>query len=128
MKLRNGTLEEAGILPGAVTRIKTSAESWVKEGSTLAVVLLAARKGVIFLHEAFGQLTPEEDSPKLRKSALFPLASLTKPITATAVMIRIRKSPLLRLVIYPFPLSFKDWCRRMMLIVGHKSCLHTRKK
>jgi CubicO group peptidase (beta-lactamase class C family) len=49
-------------------------------------VVLAARRGVVVLHEAFGRLGPEPDAPPLPVDAIFPIASLTKPITATAVM------------------------------------------
>jgi CubicO group peptidase (beta-lactamase class C family) len=87
MELRNGTPEEAGIRPEATARIKRRAESWAETGGTPALVLLAARKGVIFLHQAFGHLTPEKNAPQLPLDAIFPLASITKPITATAVMI-----------------------------------------
>jgi hypothetical protein len=41
---------------------------------------LAARRGVIVLHEAFGGLTPDENSPPW-VDAIYPV---TKPITATA--------------------------------------------
>ncbi len=67
--------------------MKLLAEGWVKEGQTPSLVVLAARRGVIFLHEAFGVLTPEEDSPPLQLDSIFPISSITKPITATAAMI-----------------------------------------
>jgi CubicO group peptidase (beta-lactamase class C family) len=49
-------------------------------------VVLVARRGVIVLHEAYGRLGPESDAPPLPLDAIFPLGSITKPITATAVM------------------------------------------
>jgi CubicO group peptidase (beta-lactamase class C family) len=70
-----------------VGRIIDLAAGWVAEGVTPALVVLAARRGVIVLHEAFGRLTPEENAPPLALGSLFPLASISKPITATAVMI-----------------------------------------
>ena len=51
------------------------------------MVVLAARKGVIALHEAFGKLRPDNDSPLLRPDSVFPMASVSKVITATAAMI-----------------------------------------
>jgi CubicO group peptidase (beta-lactamase class C family) len=62
------------------------AEAWVAEGHTSGLVVLVARRGVVVLHEAFGRLSPEADAPALPRDALFPIASITKPITATAVM------------------------------------------
>jgi len=86
-KLHYGTPEEAGMLPDRIEHVKRLAEGWVKQGQTPSLVVLAARKGVIFLHEAFGKLTPEADSPPLQVDSIFPIASLTKPVTATAIMI-----------------------------------------
>jgi serine-type D-Ala-D-Ala carboxypeptidase len=86
-KLRHGTPEEAGMLPDRIERVKQLAAGWVAEGQTPSLVVLAARKGIIFLHEAYGRLRPEEHSPPLRTNSIFPIASLTKPVTATAAMI-----------------------------------------
>ena len=72
--------------PERVARVRRLCAGWVEQGLTSALVVLAARRGVIVLHEAFGRLTPEEDSPPLRLDTLFPLMSLTKPITATVAM------------------------------------------
>ena len=88
MRLRAGSPEEAGIRPEAVEQIRKKGQAWTAAGSqTPALVLVAARRGIIFFHEAFGRHGPGEDSPKLVKNALFPLASMSKPITATAAMI-----------------------------------------
>lgn len=87
MKLRQGNPEEVGMSAQRVQHVVDLAESWVGEGITPALVVLVARRGVIVIHETFGRLTPEEDSPPLKLDTIFPLASLTKPITATAAMI-----------------------------------------
>jgi len=86
MKLRYGTPEEAGMSPQRIAQVARLAEEWVHEGITPSLVVLAARRGVIVLHEAFGCLGPGPDSPVLQRDAIFPLASVTKPITATCVM------------------------------------------
>jgi len=87
VKLRYGTPEEAGMLSDRIERVKQLAAGWVAEGHTPSLVILAARKGIIFLQEAYGRLRPEDHSPPLRIDSVFPIASLTKPVTATAVMI-----------------------------------------
>ena len=87
MKLRTGTPEEAGMSAERVQRLKDLARSWVDGGITPALVVVVARHGVVVLHAAFGHLTPEPNSPPLEQDTLFPLTSLTKPITATAAMI-----------------------------------------
>lgn len=87
MKLRLGTPQEVGMSPQKIKHVVNLAKSWVDQGITPALVILVARRGVIVIHEAFGRLTPEQDSPPLKLDTIFPLTSLTKPITATAVMI-----------------------------------------
>ncbi len=86
-KLHYGTPEEAGMLAARIERVKQLAEGWVAEGQTPSLVILAARKGIIFLHEAYGRLTPEGHSPPLLIDSVFPMGPLTKPVTATAAMI-----------------------------------------
>ncbi len=87
MKLMPGAPEDVGVHSSQIRRILAHAERWVAEGAHPALVLLAARHGVIFLHAAFGSLTPEDDSPPLPPDALFPLASISKLPTTTAAMI-----------------------------------------
>ena len=86
MKLRPGTPEEAGMSPARVQHVKELARSWVEDGTHHALVVLVARRGLIVLHEAFGTLSPEPESPPLPLDAIFPLASVTKPVTAAATM------------------------------------------
>jgi len=86
MKLRYGTAKEAGMLPERIERARDLCAGWVKEGHTPTLGVCVARRGVIVLHEAFGVLGPGPDSPPLDRRALFPVCSITKPITATLVM------------------------------------------
>jgi CubicO group peptidase (beta-lactamase class C family) len=39
------------------------------------------------LHEAFGRLTPDDNAPPIKRDTIYPISSLTKPITATAAML-----------------------------------------
>lgn len=84
--LIDGTPEEAGFDPTAIARIRERAQSWVDQGLTPSLVLLAARRGVIALHEAFGRFGPEPDAPPLTVDAVYPVSSLCKPMTATLLM------------------------------------------
>ena len=90
-RLREGTPAEAGLSARQLDHARDLAASWVKDGSHPALVVLVARHGVVALHEAFGQLGPEPDDPALPRDALFPLASLAKPVTATALMILVEE-------------------------------------
>ena len=89
--LREGTAGEAGLSAQRLDHVRDLAKGWVKEGIHSAVVVLVARHGVIALHDAFGSLGPERDDPPLPRDALFPLASLVKPITATALMMLVEE-------------------------------------
>jgi CubicO group peptidase (beta-lactamase class C family) len=84
--LRYGTPEEAGMDPKRIEHIKDLARGWVEQGITPSLVVLAARRGVIVLHEAYGVMGPEPDAGTLQRDSIFPLASISKIITATAAM------------------------------------------
>ena len=84
--LRPGTPEEVGMSVARVQHLRELGEEWVREGVTPTLVLLVARRGRVVFHEAFGRLTPDSDSPATPLDALFPLASIGKVFTATAVM------------------------------------------
>ena len=86
MELREGTPQEAGMLPERIDRVRDLAAGWVKEGYTSALRVLVARRGRVVLDEAFGRLRPEVDSPSLELDSLFPMASITKVLTATTAM------------------------------------------
>jgi CubicO group peptidase (beta-lactamase class C family) len=84
--LRPGSAEEAGMLPARVRYARDLCARWVHEGHTPALSVCIARRGVIVLHEAWGVLGPEEGAPSLALNSIFPIMSVTKPITATLVM------------------------------------------
>lgn len=74
------------MLPERIARVRDLCAGWVKSGHTPAIVALVARHGVICLHEAFGDLRPQPDSPPLEIDSIFPIMSITKPMTATLIM------------------------------------------
>jgi len=84
--LRPGTAAEAGLDARRLDLIRQRAAEWVASGKHQCIVLLLARRGVICLHEAWGKLRPEADSPPVRPDSIFWMASNTKPMTAAAIM------------------------------------------
>jgi CubicO group peptidase (beta-lactamase class C family) len=82
--LRSGSAFEAGLLSERIAHIRELARHWVATGVHDVIVLLVARRGIVALHEAFHDETRFAGS--YGTDALFPLASLTKPITAAALM------------------------------------------
>jgi CubicO group peptidase (beta-lactamase class C family) len=57
--LRTASEREAGIAPGTVQRLRGVAKDWLKEDPNGFVVMLA-RNGVVFMHEAFGGFEKEQ--------------------------------------------------------------------
>ena len=87
MTLRPGLPGEVGMSAQRIQGVGRLAGGWVAQGITPALVVLVARRGVIVLHEAFGRLTPDENAPPVKRDTIYPVTSLTKPITATAAML-----------------------------------------
>ncbi len=74
------------MLPERIDRARDLCAEWVKSGHTPAIVALVARRGVICLHEAFGKLRPETDSPPVQLDTIWPIMSITKPMVSTLVL------------------------------------------
>jgi len=62
------------------------AQSWVDQGLIQCLVALVARHGQIVFYENVGHRLPEQGSPAAGLDSIFPMASITKLFTATAVM------------------------------------------
>jgi CubicO group peptidase (beta-lactamase class C family) len=90
--LRPGSPEEVGMLPERLELARRLLASHAREGRTPAIVALVARRGVIVLDEAHGELRP--GGPALPRDAIFPITSMTKPLTATLAMLLIEEGRL----------------------------------
>lgn len=82
-----GTPEEAGFDPDRIAALKDRAPDWIDGFRMRSAVLMAVRGGKIAFHEAYGPLTDQPGSPALEPDSVFSVNSVTKPITATAIMI-----------------------------------------
>jgi CubicO group peptidase (beta-lactamase class C family) len=87
MSLNFGTPEEAGMSSTRLRHVAQLAQGWVEHGPLHALVTLVARHGIVVMHEAYGTLGPEPDASPVVPDSIFQLASVTKPIVATAIMI-----------------------------------------
>jgi CubicO group peptidase (beta-lactamase class C family) len=63
----------------------------VESGRMGAAALLVARHGRVVLHRGFGRLSPAPDAPVVRPDSVFLLASITKPVTACALMLLVER-------------------------------------
>lgn len=80
-----GAASEVGISEERLARIDTMCMQAIRDGDLPGVVALVARNGKIVFHKAFG--TADAKSNRLlKKDDIFRLASQSKAITATAVM------------------------------------------
>lgn len=83
--LTNAAPESVGVSPDRLVRIDELLETAVSEGNIPGAVALVARNGKIIYHKAFGE-ADNESNRKMEKDAIFRIASQTKAITSTAVM------------------------------------------
>lgn len=63
----------------------------VESGHMGAAALLVARHGRVVLRKGFGQLSSTPDSPAVQPESVFLLASITKPVTACALMLLVER-------------------------------------
>lgn len=102
MKLRHGSPEEAGMCPQRIAYMEQMVQHWARTKVSQAFVIVAARKGIVVSHQAYGFSSPDRDAAPLTTDTLFPLASITKPITATAAMLLVERG----LLSLGFPVSY----------------------
>ena len=74
-----------GMSPDRLQRIDVMIQEQIERGTIPGAVALVARNGKIVYHKAFGEADTESNTP-LEKDHIFRLASQTKAITSTAVM------------------------------------------
>lgn len=85
-QLRTGTPESAGLSQAGLDRAASLLDGEVRGGKLGAASLLVARHGVIVLHKGFGHLSSRPGSPAVAPDSVYIVASITKPVTASAVM------------------------------------------
>ncbi len=86
--LGNAPPGAAGFDPERLQQAGALLEKAVAEGVTPGGVLLVARRGAIALERAAGRLTWDDDVPAVTPSTIYDLASLTKVIATTTLMMR----------------------------------------
>lgn len=77
--------ESVGMSPDRLARIDAALQAAVEEGDIPGAVALVAREGKIVYHKAFG-MADNEAGRSLEKNDIFRIASQSKAITSTAVM------------------------------------------
>jgi CubicO group peptidase (beta-lactamase class C family) len=85
--------EDVGLAPDRLLRIHEMIMRRVEAGDISGAVTMVARRGRLVHFEAHGLMDIEAKKP-MAKDALFRLASSTKPITATAILILMEEGKL----------------------------------
>lgn len=83
--LREAAPSRAGVSAERLARIDTMCEDAIRENRIPGVVALVARNGKIVYHKAFGLADNEANRP-LKRDDIFRIASQSKAITSTAMM------------------------------------------
>ncbi len=85
LPLSESTPQSVGISPDRLKKLDAFLEESIKNGENPGLVALIAKKGKIIYHTAKGSSDATSDKA-MTKDAIFRIASQTKAITATAVM------------------------------------------
>jgi CubicO group peptidase (beta-lactamase class C family) len=86
--------ETIGFDPQRLRRAEELLARWVAEDRLPAAALCVGRQGRIVEPRFFGRQQPDAGAPALASDALFLVASITKPVTATAVMLLVERGVL----------------------------------
>ena len=90
-QFRIGTPLAAGISPTGLQRVTGLMQTEVREHGLQAASILVARRGTIVLHEGFGHSSQKTGSAPVNAGSVYIVASLTKPVTATAMMLLVER-------------------------------------
>lgn len=82
--------EEVGVSSARLARALATLDAWVERGQLAGVAAVAVRRGVVVARQFRGRASPDAEHGEpvpIGPETIFPLGSVTKPITATAFML-----------------------------------------
>lgn len=85
----------AGFDPERVERVFTFLATAVADGRIPGAAIQLSRSGHLLSPRAFGRMGPSADAPPVQPDTIFLTASVTKPVTVTAVMALVERGHLL---------------------------------
>ncbi len=89
----HGEITANGLDAGRLAKITPAMKSYVEKGTLAGVVTLVSRHGVVGHLEAVGYQDLDRSVP-MRSNTIFDIRSMTKPVTAVAIMILIEEERL----------------------------------
>jgi CubicO group peptidase (beta-lactamase class C family) len=90
-QLKPGSPGATGISQAQLARAARLLEAEVNAGRVGAAAIVVRRHGNIVLSQGFGRLSPAPESPRVTADSIFLLASITKPVTACALMLLVER-------------------------------------
>jgi len=85
------TLAAVGLEPDRWKAACQLIQGWCERGDIPAAGLIVGRGGETTGAELFGRQSVAENSPPIRKDAIFLIASITKPIVTTGIMLLVER-------------------------------------
>jgi CubicO group peptidase (beta-lactamase class C family) len=85
-----GDPASAGMSQAGVDRVNSLLEAEIRQGLGAASILVA-RRGTIVLHKGYGHLSRQAGAPAVEPDSVYLVASITKPVTATALMMLVER-------------------------------------
>lgn len=90
-QLRPGDPAAVGMSRAGLDRVTELLDSEVHGRGVDAASILVARHGTIVLHKGFGHLSSETGAPPVEADSVYVVGSITKTVTATALMILVER-------------------------------------
>jgi CubicO group peptidase (beta-lactamase class C family) len=90
-QLRPGDPAALGMSPAGIDRVTAMIDSEVRLRGLNAASILVARNGAIVLHKGFGHLSSQSGSPAVEPDSVYVVGSITKTVTATALMMLVER-------------------------------------
>jgi len=85
--------EAVGLSSERLQRINQMIQRYIDDGQITGAITMVSRRGKVAHFEAQGQMDLEKKAP-MRKDAIFRIASMSKPITAVAILILMEEGKL----------------------------------
>jgi CubicO group peptidase (beta-lactamase class C family) len=89
--LRPGKPEAAGMSAARLQDAVRLLDDETRSERVLAASIVVARRGVVVLRHGSGRLAPDPTSAKAEPDTIYLVASITKPVTATALMLLVEQ-------------------------------------
>src|SRR5262249_14556714 len=89
--LKPGKPDQVGMSGPRLEIVNQILTEETRTGRVTAASVLVARRGVIVLRGGWGTLAPDAASPKAGPETVYILASITKPVTVTALMLLVER-------------------------------------